>query len=79
MNEVFETYWDYARFPVAYTNQTLGVPPEHMMRILKSAETDAKLAHLMANSFNDPKSIAPWYYDAAAAHEFLDGRAAVAA
>lgn len=79
MNAVFEEYWDYARYPVAYTNQTLGQPPEHMMRILKTAESDPGLAHLMANSFNDPKSIAPWYYDAAAAHEFLDGRAAVAA
>lgn len=74
MNGVFEQYWDYARFPVAYTNQTLGQPPEHMLRILKAAESDAELAHIMANSFNDPKSIAPWYYDAAAAEQFLSER-----
>jgi flavin-dependent dehydrogenase len=74
MNAVFEQYWDYARFPVAYTNQTLGQPPEHMLRILKAAETDKELAHIMANSFNDPKSIAPWYYDAASAEQFLSER-----
>ncbi|OYU33856.1 styrene monooxygenase/indole monooxygenase family protein [Novosphingobium sp. PASSN1] len=79
MEAVFETYWDYARYPVAYTNQTLGVPPEHMMRILKTAESDAGLAHIMANSFNDPKSIAPWYYEPAEAETFLAGRAALAA
>jgi hypothetical protein len=79
MNEVFEHYWDYAQYPVAYTNQTLGQPPEHMMRILKAAETDSELAHLMANSFNDPKSIAPWYYDASAADRFLAQRNQVAA
>ena len=79
MEDVFETYWDYARYPVAYTNQTLGAPPEHMLRILKTAESDAGLAHIMANSFNDPKSIAPWYYDPAEAETFLAGRAALAA
>lgn len=75
MSDVFEQYWDYARYPVAYTNQTLTPPPAHMMQILKAAETDAELAHIMANSFNDPKSIAPWYYDAAEAEKFLAERA----
>lgn len=79
MNAVFEQYWDYARYPVAYTNQTLGQPPEHMLHILKRAETDPGLAHIMANSFNDPKSIAPWYYDAGAAAEFLAQRQPVTA
>ena len=51
MNAVFEQYWDYARFPVAYTNQTLGQPPEHMLRILKAAETDKELAHQIWVSF----------------------------
>lgn len=78
MCEVFEQYWDYARYPVAYTNQTLGAPPPHMMQILKAAESDAGLAHLMANSFNDPKSIAPWYYEAPAAEQFLAERMAPA-
>lgn len=79
MNAVFETYWDYARYPVAYTNMTLGAPPEHMLRILKAAESDPGLAHMMANSFNDPKSIAPWYYDPVEADRFLNGRALAAA
>lgn len=78
MRDVFEQYWDYARYPVAYTNQTLGAPPAHMMQILKAAESDAELAYLMANSFNDPKSIAPWYYEATAAEQFLAGRMALA-
>jgi 2-polyprenyl-6-methoxyphenol hydroxylase-like FAD-dependent oxidoreductase len=79
MTAVFERYWDYARWAVAYTNMTLGPPPEHMLRILKTAESDADLAHKMANSFNDPKSISPWYFDAAAANDFLAARARAAA
>lgn len=42
-------YWDYARYPVAYTNQTLGQPTEHMLRILKTAESDSDLAQLTPN------------------------------
>lgn len=70
--QVFERYWgDYAQWATRYTNMTLGAPPEHMLRILKTAEANAGLAHILANSFNDPKSLAPWYYDANAADSFL--------
>ena len=71
MEATFEQYWDYARYVVDYTNMTLGQPPAHMLRVLKAAESDPEIAHLMANSFNDPKSIAPWYYDPAEAETFL--------
>jgi hypothetical protein len=57
---------------------TLTPPPPHMMRILKAAETDRTLARLMANSFNDPKAIAPWYYDPVEADRFLSERAQAA-
>ncbi|MDE2411539.1 MAG: FAD-binding oxidoreductase [Sphingomonadales bacterium] len=78
MTATFETYWDYARYVVAYTNMTLTPPPPHMMQILKAAESDREIAQLMANSFNDPKAIAPWYYDPAAAEAFLAERALAA-
>jgi hypothetical protein len=78
MNATFETYWDYARYVVDYTNMTLTPPPPHMMQILKAAETDPTLARLMANSFNDPKAIAPWYYDPIEADRFLSERAQAA-
>lgn len=78
MNATFETYWDYARYVVAYTNMTLTPPPPHMMRILKAAETNREMARLMANSFNDPKAISPWYYDPDAAEAFLAERALAA-
>jgi len=78
MRATFETYWDYARYVVDYTNMTLTPPPPHMMRILKAAETDRTLARLMANSFNDPKAIAPWYYDPVEADRFLSERAQAA-
>lgn len=78
MTATFETYWDYARYVVDYTNMTLTPPPPHMLAVLKAAESDPGIAQLMANSFNDPKSIAPWYYDPAAAEAFLASRAVAA-
>lgn len=78
MNQTFEVYWDYARFVVQYTNMTLTPPPPHMLQVLKAAESDPEIARLMANSFNDPKSISPWYYDPAEADAFLSARASVA-
>lgn len=78
MNATFETYWDYARYVVDYTNMTLTPPPPHMLRILKAAEDNREIAQLMANSFNDPKAISPWYYDPAEAEAFLLAHAAAA-
>lgn len=79
METVFERYWDYARWAVSYTNMTLGPPPAHMMKILQTAATNPTVAHIMANSFNDPQSISPWYFDAAAADDFLSHTSRVAA
>ena len=75
MNATFETYWDYARYVVDYTNMTLTPPPPHMLAILGAAQGNREIAQLMANSFNDPKSIAPWYYDPAEAEAFLSAHA----
>lgn len=79
MHETFETYWDYARWAVDYTNMTLGQPPAHMLNILKAAETSPGIARLMANSFNDPKSISPWYFEPEAAESFLKEQVRTAA
>jgi 2-polyprenyl-6-methoxyphenol hydroxylase-like FAD-dependent oxidoreductase len=72
MTGVFERFWDYARYAVQYTNMTLGQPPAHMMKILMAASQHPAVAHAMANSFNDPQSIAPWYFEPGAADQFLE-------
>ncbi len=79
MNDVFERYWDYARWAVNYTNMTLGQPPAHMLKILQAASDHPAVAHAMANSFNDPQSIAPWYFEPGAADIFLAEKMQVAA
>lgn len=79
MMEVFERFWDYAQFAVQYTNMTLGEPPAHMMKILQAASQSPAVAHAMANSFNDPQSISPWYFEPAEAERFLEEKMKIAA
>jgi 2-polyprenyl-6-methoxyphenol hydroxylase-like FAD-dependent oxidoreductase len=79
MTNVFERFWDYAQWAVNYTNMTLGQPPAHMMKILQAASQNPAVAHAMANSFNDPQSITPWYFEPAAADRFLAEKMQVAA
>lgn len=79
MTKVFERFWNYAQYAVQYTNMTLGQPPQHMMKILQAASQSPVVAHAMANSFNDPQSIAPWYFEPAAADAFLEEKMKIAA
>lgn len=78
MQQTFDVFWDYARWPTQYTNQVLVPPQPHILDIFKAAGRNPQIGYLMANSFNDPKSIAPWYYDATAAQDFLASMAAAA-
>ncbi|WP_221801619.1 styrene monooxygenase/indole monooxygenase family protein [Oceanobacter mangrovi] len=67
----FDRYWDYAEWVVKFTNTHLLPPPESVLMVMGACQQIPALATTIANSFDDPKSLAPWYYEAAAAEQVI--------
>lgn len=67
----FDKYWDYAQWVVRFTNTHLLPPTEPVLMIMDACQKIPALASTFANSFDDPKSLVPWYYDAAEAQKFI--------
>lgn len=72
MNETFECYWEYAQWVVRFTNTHLLPPPPQLLKVFAHCGSNPALASFVANAFDDPKSLNPWYYDAAQADRFID-------
>ncbi|MET3926938.1 styrene monooxygenase/indole monooxygenase family protein [Devosia sp. 2618] len=71
MQATFETYWDYAQFVVGWTNNMLLPPPEHMLKLLGTAQGSPRVAHWFVNGFNDPRTYFPTITDPALTDAFL--------
>ncbi|WP_275626848.1 styrene monooxygenase/indole monooxygenase family protein [Pseudomonas sp. 273] len=70
-NATFERYWDYAQWVARFTNTHLLPPPESVLKVFTACAADPALAAAVANAFDDPKSLVPWYYDSAEAERFI--------
>lgn len=71
MQGTFDAYWDYAQWVVQWTNMMLMPPPEFVLEIMGTACTEPRLAHRMANGFDDPRDFFPWFADPAEAAAYL--------
>ncbi|WP_421848873.1 styrene monooxygenase/indole monooxygenase family protein [Oricola sp.] len=71
MQGTFDSFWDYAQWVVQWTNMLLLPPPPFVLEIMGTAGTVPKLAHRMANGFNDPRDFFPWFADPNAAADYL--------
>lgn len=71
MDQTFEKYWEYARWVVRFTNTHLLPPPPQVLKVFAHCGANPDLASYVANAFDDPKSLDPWYYDAAEADRFI--------
>lgn len=71
MQATFETYWDYAQFVVGWTNNMLLPPPEHMLKLLGTAQGSPRVAHWFVNGFNDPRTYFPTITDPRLTDAFL--------
>ncbi|GAA4018018.1 styrene monooxygenase/indole monooxygenase family protein [Actimicrobium antarcticum] len=71
MEETFERYWDYAQWVVRFTNTHLLPPPPQLLKVFSMCGANPALASFVANAFDDPKTLNPWYYDAAEADRFV--------
>lgn len=71
MQASFDRYWDYAQFVVGWTNNMLLPPPDHIVKILGTAQSNPRVAHWFVNGFNDPRSYFPTITDPALTDTFL--------
>jgi hypothetical protein len=79
MQSTFDRYWDYAQFVVGWTNNMLLPPPEHMVKILGTAQQNPRVAHWFVNGFNDPRTYFPTITDPKLTDAFLAEAAGAAA
>ena len=71
MQGTFDQFWDYAQWVVQWTNMMLVPPPPFVLDIMGNAQGLPKLAHRMANGFDDPRDFFPWFADPNAASAYL--------
>lgn len=71
MQGTFDQFWDYAQWVVGWTNMMLLPPPPFILDIMGTACADQRLAHRMANGFDDPRDFFPWFADPTAAANYL--------
>jgi len=64
MNATFERFWqDCGRYVAQWSNSLLAAPPPHIPRLLAAAAQSPSLAALIANGFDDPATLFPWWVD----------------
>ncbi|MBL8582181.1 MAG: FAD-binding oxidoreductase [Rhizobiaceae bacterium] len=61
MQAAFDRYWAYAQFVVGWTNALLQPPPPHVLNIMGSAQAFPALAKRIANGFDNPPDLFPWF------------------
>lgn len=71
MQATFDEFWDYAQWVVSWTNMMLQPPPPFILNIMGTACAEPRLAHRMANGFDDPRDFFPWFADPDAAEAYL--------
>ena len=71
MQSTFDEFWDYAQWVVSWTNMMLQPPPPFILNIMGTACVEPRLAHRMANGFDDPRDFFPWFADPDAAEAYL--------
>jgi len=71
MQETFDIFWDYAQWVVRWTNSLLVPPAPQVLQLMGAASQIPPLARRIANGFNNPPDYAPWWFDAAKAHDVI--------
>lgn len=74
MEGTFEKYWDYAQQVVQWTNSMLLPPTPAALALLTAADQQPRLAHFMANAFNDPPVLFPAWTDLAEAQKRISAQ-----
>ncbi|GGP87870.1 styrene monooxygenase/indole monooxygenase family protein [Streptomyces roseolilacinus] len=75
MQATFDRYWETARHVTKWTNAMLGVPPEHVLRLIGAGQELPAVAHRFANGFNDPADFENFLYEPEKTAAFLESAA----
>jgi flavin reductase (DIM6/NTAB) family NADH-FMN oxidoreductase RutF len=71
MQQTFDRYWTgYAKWVTEWTNLLLK-PPAHVLRLLDCAGKNPAIASAFVNGFDDPRTLFPWFMEAAEADKFI--------
>ncbi|MEO8906999.1 MAG: flavin reductase [Microbacteriaceae bacterium] len=77
MLRTFDEFWrGWAQWSVAWTNSLLKPLKEHQLQLLRAAQEHPGLAIALANGFDDPRTLFPWWYDASEAANFIELKSA---
>lgn len=71
MVRTFDGYWQYAKYVVQWTNSMLMPPPPHILALLAAAGESATIAASIANGFDDPRHVFPWWSDPTACERLI--------
>ncbi|MFI1395013.1 styrene monooxygenase/indole monooxygenase family protein [Streptomyces sp. NPDC020681] len=71
MQSAFDGYWNTAQHVTKWTNAMLGVPPEHVLKLIGSGMMLPPVAGRIANGFNDPSDFENFFYDPELAEDYL--------
>jgi flavin reductase (DIM6/NTAB) family NADH-FMN oxidoreductase RutF len=75
MQQTFDRYWTgYAKWVVDWTNLLLR-QPGHVLKLLDCAGKISAVASAFVNGFDDPRTLFPWFMDAAEAEKFVQEEA----
>ena len=76
MQATFDRYWAYAQYVTGWTNALLQPPPPHVLKIMGSAQAYPMLARRIANGFDNPPDLFPWFAVPEEADKYLQQLAA---
>lgn len=76
MQATFDRYWAYAQYVTGWTNALLQPPPPHVLKIMGSAQAYPALARRIANGFDNPLDLFPWFAVPEEAERYLQQLAA---
>ncbi len=75
MEQTFDRYWTgYAKWVTEWTNLLLK-PPAHVLKLLDCAGKIKAVGGAVANGFDDPRTLFPWFMDAAESESFVRAEA----
>lgn len=76
MQATFDQYWNYAQYVAGWTNAMLAPPPPHVLNIMGAAQGIPALAKRIANCFDEPLDLFPWFAVPEEADKYLKSLAA---
>ena len=78
MQRTFDNFWrGWAQWATTWTNAWLQPSTEHQRRVVDAASEHPAIAARIAAGFDDARLFSPWWFDAAAAEEFIAEQVAV--